>query len=65
MASPMTGKGIIERENDVDVFKFNSPAGQLHLSVKSAQAGPNLWVRTELWSATDLIAVGHPGFRIS
>ncbi len=61
LATPLTGKGIIEWQADVDMFKFTSPGGPVKVQVKAAEFGPNMWVKTQLWNETGFVAMGASG----
>ena len=61
LIKPMTGKGIIEWQADVDFFKFTSPGGPVQVQVKAAEFGPNLWLKAQLWNETGFVANGNFG----
>jgi PKD repeat protein len=53
--------GNIERNSDVDVFKFSAGAGAITLNIAQADLGPNLDATVSLFdSAGTLVAVSNP-----
>ncbi len=60
-ATPKTGKGIIEWQADVDLFKFTATGGPIKVQVKAAEFGPNMWVKAQLWNETGFVAAGVSG----
>ena len=56
--SPLTGSGMINTTNDVDVFQFTTAGGQVSINVKAATIGPDLLPRAELWNASGRMATG-------
>ena len=57
----VSGSGIIERNTDVDFYRFNTGAGAISLTVNPFSRGANLDVLAELYnSAGTLIASSNP-----
>jgi hypothetical protein len=56
----VSGVGIIETTNDVDVFSFTTGAGLINLSIDPFTPGPNLDVKAELFNGVGtLIATSN------
>jgi PKD repeat protein len=53
--STLSGSGFIERNTDVDAFKFIAGSGSVALSVSSAPLGPNLKLLAELRDANGIL----------
>ncbi|MCW5558715.1 MAG: hypothetical protein KIT22_12920, partial [Verrucomicrobiae bacterium] len=49
----VTNQGIIERNTDVDTFRFTTLGGPLDLTARPASVGPNLAIRLELTDSAD------------
>jgi hypothetical protein len=59
--SSVSGSGIITTRTDVDMFRFTSDAGSIHLRVDPAARGPNLDVQADLYNAAGtLLASSNP-----
>ena len=57
----VTNRGIIERNTDVDAFRFSTLGGQLNLTARPAGVAPNLAIRLELTDTADtLILASSP-----
>ncbi|OLT61203.1 pre-peptidase C-terminal domain-containing protein [Moorena bouillonii] len=53
--------GIIEQNNDIDWFQFNSTTGNIALDIKPFERGPNLDILAKLYNASgQLISVSNP-----
>ncbi len=60
------GKGIIERNTDVDFYQFTTGAGSINLNVTPFNRGPNLDILAELYNSTGtLIASANPSELLS
>ncbi len=56
-----SGSGIIERNTDVDFYRFTTVTGALNLTVNPFSRGPNLDILAELYNSTgNLIASSNP-----
>lgn len=51
----VTNRGIIERNTDVDTFRFSTLGGLLNLTARPASVIPNLAIRLELTDAQDQV----------
>lgn len=68
-ASPLTvtngttlsGKGIIERTTDIDVFSFSTSGGQVSVNITGGLRGPNLDIKAELINASGTVLASHTG----
>ncbi|MCP4001504.1 MAG: cell surface protein, partial [Gammaproteobacteria bacterium] len=57
----LSGKGLIERRSDVDVFGFVSGIGDLSMNISPAPYSPNLDIEAELYNANgSLIRSSNP-----
>ncbi|EGJ34607.1 MULTISPECIES: pre-peptidase C-terminal domain-containing protein [Moorena] len=53
--------GIIEKNNDIDWFEFNSTTGNIALDIKPFERGPNLDILAKLYNASgQLISSSNP-----
>jgi len=59
----VTNQGIIERNTDVDAFRFTTLGGSVNLTARPASVSPNLAIRLELTDDTDrlLLAASPTG----
>jgi len=68
LATPLTvsgtsvsGKGIIEKNTDTDLFSFTTGGGFITIKVKPFTPGPNLDVRADIFDSTGrLVATSNP-----
>lgn len=51
----ITNRGIIERNTDIDAFRFTTGGGAINVTAKPAGVSPNLAIRLDLVDATDQI----------
>ncbi len=59
--SSVSGSGFIERNTDVDVFRFLSGAGSISIGIAAAPLGPDLDVRAEIRDGSwNLVASANP-----
>ncbi len=53
--------GIVSRDNDVDVFQFETGTGDVELTIKAFQENPNLDISAELLNSVgDVVATSNP-----
>lgn len=65
-ATTVDGAGVIEMNNDFDVFRFSTGAGPITLNVAPFELGPNLDIRADLFdSAGVLLASSNPANLLS
>ena len=58
----LSGEGLIERRDDIDVFQFLSGSGDFSINVNPASLSPNLDIKAELYDDLgNLIASSNPG----
>ena len=53
----VTNRGVIERNTDVDTFRFATRGGPISLTARPATVSPNLAVRMQLMDASDQVLV--------
>ncbi len=62
----VSAEGIIERNTDVDVFRFTTGAGPVSLNIAPFTPGPNLKVKADLYDAAgNLVATSNPSNSLS
>jgi hypothetical protein len=66
LTGTVSATGIIEKMNDVDVFRFETGAGNINLGVNVVAVGPNLDTKIELRDSSGrLLAQADPGNDLS